>query len=103
MGKYNKLKADFFDKYANALSAFAAGGGEAEVEDVCEAFIAGGKVLGYQQGYNDGVWHIIKLGAIGLGIGYLVGYFVDKGLQKAIEEEGGPVKYGPFTFSKKED
>jgi len=103
MSKYNKLKADFLEKHAVALDAFAAGGGEANAEDVCDAFIAAGKVLGYKQGYDDGIWHIIKLGAIGLGIGYLVGYFVDKGLQKAIEEEGGPVKYGPFTFSKKED
>lgn len=102
MGKYNGMKADFFDKYTKALDTFAEGGGEAPIEDVADALIAGGKVLGYQQGYNDGVWYIIKMTAIGIGVGWVVGHLADKALATAIEEEGGPVKYGPFTFSKKE-
>lgn len=96
-----KLYRDFCNKQDALMLAFAAKGDDPDklAENVCDLFFTGGRFVGYNEGFKSAIWCLAKGAIAGLALGTITAHVVDK----AIEEEGGAVQYGPFTFSKKED
>jgi hypothetical protein len=99
MGKAKKLYVEFQKALEVAEKSAASGDLVQAYEDAAIMCYHAGKCVGFDDGITAAFWAMVKGGVAGIVLGGIVSHFI----AKAIEEEGGPVKYGPFTFSKKED